>query len=163
MNRLTRAIIALVGAATLAGCATGRTLSVREAGNPPLFSGLDRPQLYSGHQLNMAAIRHDTQTLGWFYSRGIEPPSHPRLDLAPSLAADTLIAPLILLGRADNSVSHFIGAGFERYPLLQLGYKIPYYVMTAPFELAIRADEYVGAQIDERRAAQSQPRNQSSP
>lgn len=155
MYTLTKWVLALACVCTLAGCATGKTLGFREPTGPLLFSGLDRSEFYSGHQLNMAAIRGDGRALGWFYSRGIVPPEYPVLDLVPSLAADTLIAPIVLLTKVDDSIDAFVDVQFERHPALRLTYEVPVYVMTAPFVAAISVQEYVGTQIAEFKAARA--------
>lgn len=158
MRVLTRLTLAMSGVAMLAGCATSRTLGLREPGSPPLYSGLERPEFYSGHQLNMAALRADSWTLGYYYSRGIVPPEYPALDLVPSFAADTLIAPVVLLVKADESIDGFVKVQMERHPGLRLTCQVPVYLMTAPFVAAISAQEYVGTQIAEFRAARARTR-----
>ncbi|MGQ0698095.1 MAG: hypothetical protein ACT4PZ_07605 [Panacagrimonas sp.] len=155
MNALTQSALALICVGTLAGCATSRTLPVRHPHDAPLFEGLERRELYSGYRLNMAAIRGDGDALGWYYSRGIVPPRYPVLDLAPSVAADTIFAPLVLLAKADDSIDAVIRTQFERYPTLRLTYEVPYYVMTAPFVAAIQAKEYLDTQITEFKSARA--------
>lgn len=158
MRALMRLILAMSCVAMLAGCATSRTIALREPTSPQFFSGLDEPELYSGHKLNVAALQADTWTLGYYYSRGIVPPKYPALDLVPSLAADTLMAPMVLLLKADESIDGFVDVQMERYPGLRLAGEIPIYLMMAPFVAVISAQEYVGTQIAEFRAAHTKER-----
>mgnify|MGYP006210683477 CR=1 FL=1 len=88
-----RALLALLVATSLGGCATVRTLDANKPGAPVVYAGT-RLDLYA---LNGGCCAKDRF--------GAEAPSYPGVDLPASALLDTLLLPL--------SVLTVLGVGFN--------------------------------------------------
>ncbi|PWE46029.1 YceK/YidQ family lipoprotein [Pseudomonas prosekii] len=85
MSKLLAAVMAVLLALQLSGCATARTLDAAKPG---------APVVYSGTRLDLYAMNGGCCALDRF---GAEAPSYPGLDLPGSALLDTLLLPLSLL------------------------------------------------------------------
>ena len=93
MNKTSRAVLLVLLAAQLFGCATTRTLNAAKPG---------APVVYSGTRLDLYAMNGGCCAMDRF---GAEAPSYPGVDLPASALLDTLLLPLSLLT--------VIGVGFQ--------------------------------------------------
>ncbi|WP_348675063.1 YceK/YidQ family lipoprotein [uncultured Abyssibacter sp.] len=84
MQKLVILLAMIAGAGVSSGCATVRTSDNAHVGSP---------KIYGGTRLNVAALSSDDAALARFEHYGIEPPSHPALDLPLSFVGDTLMLP----------------------------------------------------------------------
>ncbi|SDT19469.1 YceK/YidQ family lipoprotein [Pseudomonas prosekii] len=85
MSKLLAAVMAVLLALQLSGCATARTLDAAKPG---------APVVYSGTRLDLYAMNGGCCEMDRF---GAEAPSYPGLDLPGSALLDTLLLPLSLL------------------------------------------------------------------
>ena len=85
MSKLLAAVMAMLLALQLSGCATARTLDAAKPG---------APVVYSGTRLDLYAMDGGCCAMDRF---GAEAPSYPGLDLPGSALLDTLLLPLSLL------------------------------------------------------------------
>ena len=85
MSKLLAAVMAMLLALQLSGCATARTLDAAKPG---------APVVYSGTRLDLYAMNGGCCAMDRF---GAEAPSYPGLDLPGSALLDTLLLPLSLL------------------------------------------------------------------
>ncbi|PWE39735.1 YceK/YidQ family lipoprotein [Pseudomonas prosekii] len=85
MSKLLAAVMAVLLALQLSGCATARTLDAAKPG---------APVVYSGTRLDLYAMNGGCCAMDRF---GAEAPSYPGLDLPGSALLDTLLLPLSLL------------------------------------------------------------------
>ena len=76
-------LLPLLAFATLgSGCATLKTASHYQPGDPMYFSGT---------RMNLAALSESDDRLVFYERRDLSPPSHPWLDLPLSFAADCVL------------------------------------------------------------------------
>lgn len=90
---MSKALLALLIALQLGGCATARTLNAAKPG---------APVVYSGTRLNLYAMQGGCCPMDRF---GAEAPGYPGVDLPASALLDTLLLPL--------SVLTVLGVGFQ--------------------------------------------------
>lgn len=78
-------VFAILASAVIGGCATA-TADGRNASQ--------RPTVYAGTRLNLAAVREDHARLSTYEKYGVSAPENPALDMPISILADTFLFPM---------------------------------------------------------------------